>query len=335
MMQIKTMPEDFIVEEINTLHFDEKGKYTYYKLKKINIDHNTALQIIADAFKINRKYINVAGVKDKHAITTQCLSISQGPKKNLKTENIELTFLGTGKERITLGMLEGNKFTISIQKITKQEMQKFETNKKNLCIPNYYDGQRFGTNKNNHLIGKLLVKKQYKEAVTLLRDKELSMACSLQLHPTDFIGALRTLPKQQLRMYIHAYQSYLWNETVKELIKEKAKVWRSAEYSLGALYFPSHKIKNENISVIGFETEHNNKKIKQIMENIMKQEGIKERDFIIKEMPELSASGNERMLLFDISDFSCKEINSETMLLQFTLSKGSYATIVIKSLFAG
>lgn len=321
MMQIKTMPEDFIVEEMNTLHFDNKGAYSYYKLKKLNIDHNTALQIIADAFKINRKYINVAGVKDKHAITTQCLSISQGPKKNLKTENIELTFLGTGKERIILGMLEGNKFTITVKNITREEMKNFEKNKADLRIPNYYDDQRFGMHKDNATIGKLFLKRQWKEASNLLKDREISMKRHLQAHPTDFIGALRTIPKQQLRMYIHAYQSNLWNETVKNVMKGVMK--------------EKIKLKNEKIPLVGFEIDCKNKKTRQKIERIMEQEGIRERDFIIREIPELSSSGGERMLFMNVADFSYKKINVETMLMHFTLKKGSYATIVIKSLFAG
>lgn len=330
MMQIKAMPEDFIVEEMNTLHFDNKGAYSYYKLKKINTDHNTALQTIANALNINRKYINAAGVKDKHAITTQYLSISQGPKKDFKTENIELTFLGNGKERINIGQLEGNTFAITVRNITEEEIKIFEKNikkqKEHLCIPNYYDDQRFGMHKDNAMIGKLFLKRQWKEACTILKEREKKVKEFLQTKPTDYIGALRTILKQQLRMYVHAYQSYLWNETVKEFINENIKEKKKTK---------NEKRRNEHIPIIGFEIDCKNKKITQIIKNIMKEEGIKERDFIIREIPELSSSGGQRELFMGISDFSYNKINDETMLMRFTLKKGSYATIVIKSLFAG
>ncbi len=314
-MLLKSIPEDFIVEEITPLHFDDKGTYSYYTLKKINTDHNTALQIIADTLKINRKYINVAGIKDKRAITMQYLSISQGQKMDIKKENVGLTFLGTGKERIHLGQLEGNNFTIIVRNITPEEMKNFEKNKQNLRIPNYYDNQRFGAYKDNAVIGKFFLRRQWKKAGNILKERETSIRCYLQAHATDFIGALRTLSKQQLRMYLHACQSYLWNETVKELIKENVK------------------LKNEKIPLIGFEIECDDKQILHIIEKIMKQEGIKERDFIIREIPELSSSGGGRMLFMDIKNFSYEIIDSKTITLQFTLGKGSYATIVMKALF--
>ena len=110
---IKQQPEDFIVEEVLTLSIQEKGEYSYYRLKKTNLEQNKALDIIAKVFNINRKYINIAGMKDKAAITTQTISIRNGPKKNIKKDDLELTFLGHGDERISLGQLEKNKFIIT------------------------------------------------------------------------------------------------------------------------------------------------------------------------------------------------------------------------------
>lgn len=353
-MRIKSKPEDFIVEEINTsLKFNENGKYTYYQLKKINIDTHAAIQQIADCLKINPKYINFAGLKDKTAVTTQYLSISQGPAKDLKREHIGLTYLGNGNERLNLGMLDGNKFTIVVREITKQEKKNFDekmkqkkTEKKkkqnnfSLQFINYYDDQRFGIHKNNHFIGKLLLKKQFKEAVEMLKTREdyqISLLKKyLEKQPTDIIGALRELPKKHLLLFIHAYQSYLWNETVKEYMKQKKVSYTIAAYSCGELFF-SQKFpknsKNVSVPIIGFAAECDNKDVEKCIKQVMAEEEIIERDFLIKQMPEITAAGGKRDLLMDCKEFSFREIDEETMELCFFLGKGSYATMVVKQLF--
>lgn len=338
-MKLKSTPEDFIVKEINQLHFTENGKYSYYLLKKRNMESEAAIQKISDLWKINPKYINRAGNKDKVAITTQHISISQGPEKSITSENLELTYLGKGNERLNLGMLEGNAFKIIVREISKEEWKQCEKNLKDIkkfqCI-NYYDDQRFGIEKNNHEIGKLLVKKQWKETAALLCQREhypyTKMKEYLEQHPSDVIGALRLLPRQLLLLFVHAYQSFLWNETAKEYVKEQGK-YISASYAVGKLFFPTKKMRDVEIPILGFDEEACDKRIAKIIGNVMKKENISFRDFLIKQIPELTTAGGKRDLLIDIKDFSWKKIDETTAEFCFTLGKGSYATMVVKRVF--
>lgn len=331
-MKLKSKPEDFIVKEINTLRLAENGKYSYYLLKKINLETQIAVQKIADTWKINPKYISIAGTKDKIAVTTQCISISHGPEKNITTENCELKFLGKGNERLNLGMLIGNRFAITIRDITKKEKKDYEKNTKEQYI-NYYDEQRFGNRKNTHIIGRFLIKKDFKSAALEAQSGHYPYSLVkeyLAAHPTDYVGALRKLPKKLLLMFVHAYQSYLWNETVKESVKHFRH--KKINYSLGELYVPVEKIENAEIPLISFDIECN-EDLQKITDKIMKKEGIKPRDFLIKQIPELVAAGGKRDLLMAITDFSANWIDEETVILNFTLSKGSYATMAVKELF--
>lgn len=342
-MRLKSKPQDFIVEEINTLQFDKEGKYSYYKLKKTNLETQSAIQKISDLWKLNEKYINTAGTKDKVAITTQFISISQGPEKNIKTENLELTFLGKGRERLNLGSLEGNKFIITIREINREEKMNFLKNMEQVdfSFVNYYDDQRFGIEKNNHVIGKLLIKKQFKEAAMLLIAREhypyTKAKEHLETHQNDSIGALRILPKKLLLMFVHAYQSWFWNETAKIYLETKIKQFKTVEYSAGTLYFPTqnerHVLKNVGIPIIGFDIEEQDEEVEEILNELMKKENIAERDFLIKQMPEITAAGGRRDLLTDYKDLTAKEIDKETIELSFSLGKGSYATMVVKQLF--
>ncbi len=344
-MLLKSKPEDFLVEEINDLHLHENGSYSYYKLKKTNLETNSAIQKISDLWKINPKYINIAGTKDKVAITTQFISISQGPEKDIKTENLELTFLGKKNDRLSLGTLDGNKFIIIVRKVSPDERKIFMKDIQaesglTFQFVNYYDDQRFGIEKNNHIIGKLLVKKQFREAASMVCTREhypYTQAKKWQeKHPNDSIGILRTLPKKLLLMFVYSYQSWLWNETAKQYVAVKAGAGKYSvtNYNLGELFFPAEQLENKQIPLIGFDMEHEDREVEEIIIQLMREEQIKERDFLIKQMPEVTASGGKRMLLSNCTDFSYKELDAETMEFTFTLGKGSYATMVIKKLFA-
>lgn len=312
MYKIKQIPEDFVVKEILSLDLDH-GNYSYYLLKKINYSTIKTVEKIAERLRINKKYINFAGNKDKKAVTEQFVSINKGPEKGLQLKDISLEFLGKGKERINLGSLEGNEFIITVRNLTEKDLEKFEKNVKNRKkILNYFDEQRFGFNKNNHIVGKLIVKKDFKKACSLIE---------IDLKGNDFVGALKRINKKVLRLYVHAYQSYLWNETVNQYLNFNEKIINK-------------------IPIIGFSTEMEDEDIKKIIKEIMEKEGINFRDFIIREIPEISSEGGSRDLFVKVKDFKIMDkegdelnIGKRKIVLKFALPKGCYATIVVRFLF--
>ena len=126
---------------------------------------------------------------------------------------------------------------------------------KKIKIPNYFGEQRFS--KNNPKIGKLIVKKEFKQAAELI-EGEPKLTNHLQDHPDDYIGALRRLPRKILLLYVHSYQSLLWNLAVERMIDAG--------------------IEEEFVPLIGFGTED----VNDIIKDIMKNEDLSFRDFIIK-----------------------------------------------------
>ena len=59
------------------------------------------------------------------------------------------------------------------------------------------------------------------------------------LKTKDWRAAYRKIPAHLREMYVNAYQSYLWNECVREILTlsvEKKKLY-SIEYAVGALLF--------------------------------------------------------------------------------------------------
>lgn len=304
MYKIKQIPEDFIVKEITNIKPKKEGRYTYFILKKKNYTTEKAIQTIANYFRLPRKKFGYAGNKDKIAITEQYCSVS-GKIKDIKLKDIEIETIGYGENPISLGDLKKNYFEITVRNISKKPESISE-------VPNYFDEQRFGKNKNNHLIGKNIVKGNFKKAVEILNP---------EIKGTDYVGDLRQIPKKILMIYIHSYQSYLYNLIVDKYLQCKYK-------------------KNAKIPLIGFGTEVKDKELKKIIENIMKKEKIDYRDFIIRQIPELSSEGNERDMFvkiksLKISNLEKDELNKgkKKVKVKFYLPKGAYATNVIKFLF--
>ena len=124
---------------------------------------------------------------------------------------------------------------------------------------------------------------------------------------------------------MHSYQSYLWN-----------KVINTYNVSINKKNTNTH---NVSIPILGFGTEFKDKKIEGIYNQLMEKEGITQRDFIIRSLPQLSSEGTERNMFAEIKDFkiinkSKDELNNKKykIKVRFTLPKASYATEVIRQL---
>ena len=318
-MIIKQIPEDFIVEELIDLKISS-GNYLIYRLIKKNWDSFKILEKISKILNTKMKFIGYAGNKDKKAITTQYISfykIHKSKIDKIKIEDVNLEFIGYSPNRINLGDLKGNKFRIIIRDLnTKTELPK------NIQLENYFDDQRFGNKINTHLVGKAIIKKDFKEACKLL---------GLNTDNKDYIGQLRIQNRRLLRFYISSYQSYIFNKMLSEIISEKEHF--SVKYSLGKINFSKEIIKNFKLPLISFDTEEN-----KALNKLLKEEGISLQDFIIKQMPELINETIYRDAVIDINDIKSEffedELNKDKFkaIIEFTLPKGSYATLLIKKL---
>ena len=304
MYSIKDKPKDFIVDEIINLNLDGGG-YIYFKLKKENFTTIKALELIARRLNLKLKNFGFAGNKDKKAITTQACSVfgaNEDKLKDLKLSNIKIEILGRGKSPISLGDLEGNSFKIFV---------KAENIKKTDFFVNYYGEQRFGINCNNHIIGKYLLERRFKQACN-----------NLNLSKINPINSLREFGARKLKFFLHSYQSYLWNSLIYEKLKEKNGF--EVPYCLGKYKFLDKKIKNFKVNLPNFDTDDYN--------HILKKENLVKEAFLIRELPELVSETNFRDIITEVKDLKVKK-EKEGYFLSFFLNKGSYATVFLKKLF--
>ena len=315
-MIIKEQPEDFIVNEKIELKI-EKGPYTYLKITKINRNTLDIVKFLENKF---RTKVGFAGTKDKKAVTSQVLSLKNvQPEqlKHLKIDQTTLEVLGTGKTPISLGDHKGNEFIIMVKEIEKKAQEYTQ-------VENYFDEQRFSTH--NVSIGRALIKKELEKACKLIQDKKMNEY--LQKRPKDFIGALQTLHKKQLQFYLHAYQSYLFNEALKSYVQQQTENTVEVPYSQGVFSFTKKQIKETELPLATFDmaecTYYN---------DIFKKEELTQRDFATRHLPQLISTTTTRPTHVEVENLKIDYKKGQAK-CAFFLKKGSYATIVIKKLFA-
>ena len=345
MYVLKHIPEDFVVEELASHEVKKAGKYLLLKVTKKGMNTEDVASQLAKQFGVPRKNVGYAGAKDKHAVTTQYFSVKGRTKQDLKnhsppqalTEKIDVEFVGYLDEAISLGMLEGNKFTVIVRGLKGDESLSLPR-----LVPNYFDEQRFSSN--NVRIGEALIRKEFAVASDfVLKDSwhKEKLESILAERPNDHIGALTAVPIQLLRLYLHAFQSRLWNEVVARFLEDEADGIRRVPYSQGSLVFP-HKnfyMENKSVPLPGFGNDDVDSSIQKYVDDVLAMNDLEPRDFVIKQLPNLSLEGDNRDAFMKVEGYEAEFEDDEEFpgkkkcTLNFTLGKGSYATMLVRTLF--
>lgn len=316
---LKRFPKDFIVEEISDLHLLESGPYTCFQLQKTDMNTLDAIHLLSKSLQVPLEHFGYAGTKDKKAMTSQFVTVKGDYRKaidSLQNAQVKTSFKGYMAEPLHLGELLGNHFTITVRKVTKKPKPMF-------VYVNFYGEQRFG--KHNASIGKHIVLKDFEHACLLLLETNTRykpiLIDYLEKHPRDYVGAMRRLPLKLLRLFVHAYQSKLWNEIAQEMVQKKAIV------------------SNVQIPLVGFGLSKNTKYKDHIFPKL-EREQVRPEDFIIKQIPELSSEGGFRRVFTDVKDLHIGDLEPDENMedehkirLSFQLRPGCYATVFIHQLF--
>jgi tRNA pseudouridine13 synthase len=386
-MKLKQQPADFIVEEIPDYPLSlEKDEHTVFLLEKQDIDTFDAIRRIAQRLRISLFEIGYAGLKDKHAHARQYISIPTMYKvQDLKMESLILTLVGYRRKKIKIGDLAGNRFSIIARDIQAEELPVISQRAETISssgVPNYFDSQRFGSVINRVFIGREVMLKHYEVAVKQyltmyqksepkkiknekrrilsswndlsnirLFNKAFSAVIKEHLKTNDWRAAYCKIPAHLREMYVNAYQSYIWNECVKEILKstvEKKKLY-SVEYAVGSLLFytdlsdQEHERIPQNFQTISDQMIEADAE-KQVIDRVLAKEQLRLSDFRIEDETGNFFKTRPRQVLLYPEDFIIGEPENDEMnskgnmkrykiQVSFSLLKGSYATVVTKRLF--
>lgn len=153
--EIKTCPDDFIVDEDLGFEPDGEGEHIFVHLKKVNCNTLFVAEQLAKFANIPLRSVSYAGLKDRYAVTTQwfCLHIpgkQQPDFEQLELAGSQVLSVNRHKRKLRIGYLKGNQFTITIRHIDQpQDVEKRLTNITTHGFPNYFGHQRFGRNYHN------------------------------------------------------------------------------------------------------------------------------------------------------------------------------------------
>lgn len=256
-------------------------------------------------------------------------------------------------------------------------------------FPNFFGVQRFGSIRPiTHLVGKDLIRGDFEGAVMRyvanpMEDEnsdandarralqesrdferafrefpqkltfERTMITYLKDRPGDYLGALRTLPKNLLMMFVHAYQSYLFNRILSERIRSGMSI---REPEVGDLILPLSKtnvpdhdnpipVTEGNLQkaaksavdgkafvsglIFGTMSGFAEGRMGEIERRVIEAEGVDKTDFQIVGLREASSKGIRRELLAQLKDLTI-DFDGEVATFRFMLNKGCYATSLMR-----
>jgi len=364
--KIKQNNEDFTVSEVisekASNKISENNGLAVYILKKNGIDTTHALRDVEKRFGL---VLRALGLKDANAITEQYVQAKTMSRslEQIEGKNYSLSRIGFTKKPISKQDMLGNKFKIKISELTNGVSDFSEQDK----ILNFFGYQRFGSKRPiTHLVGKALIQKNYQKAIDFLlnysskydseennhyrkliserksdaevidelpksMDIEIAILSSLS-KSNDQKTAIREIPLQMRRFYIQAYQSYIFNKTLSMAFEYEEDLFTPQENDV--CYDRTNKLgkfQNEpgqklTIPLAG-HSYFKKTRFDYYIQKTLEQEEISPPEFLIKDFQEISIEGGFRNSAIHCDDF---HISNDTV--EFQLSRGSYATIVIREI---
>lgn len=173
--------------------------------------------------------------------------------------NLELSFVGYADDYVSPARLQGNYFEITLRQLSPAEQMQIQVRSdevREFGYANYFDDQRFGSVETaEEFFAERVIKKHYRGALKLYfttihpedkkEEKErkrkieelwgnweaILPLCRSPIEQEaighlltgerkgNLVAALNAIPKEELSMFFSAYQSFLWNETLRRILQ--------------------------------------------------------------------------------------------------------------------
>lgn len=330
--KIKEKNEDFVVEEVPLYEACGTGTHLYVNLTREGMTTRDVQKQLAELFNVDPSKVGFAGMKDKHARTTQTFSIETGKADENEmddfledvSENINqslsviVNWCRMHTNKIKAGHLIGNRFVVKIGSFDKNLMFVLETSRAvikklgQVGMPNFYGPQRFGINKDNAAKGFDIVKNYYKPDDRWLR-----------------------------KLLVSSYQSHLCNLYLAKRIESGGfdKILEgdiAKKHETGGLFVVEDAIKeqpryeNKEISftapIYGTEMMPTKGPSSEMEAQVLNEAGI-----TMEQLSKAGAGGTRRLGRVLISNVDVKLIQ-DWLELKFFLPKGAFATTLIREI---
>ena len=383
---VREIVSDSFLQQLSSIPVSNFS-FPVYQIEKKGIDSSHAVMLLRKKAGLNLKIIGMKDAKAttiQYASTNRSINSKRLPH-DLKVGPVKIILIGYSKKPVEKNNLVGNAFRIRIMNAKKPRamaITKFVSEIDR--IGNYYGLQRFGSERLvTHLVGEAILRRKFDEAVKILMthttkydskfsieirqklsdlrnnpailkqipkgmDIERSLAREI-LNGKDAIAALRSIPITIRRLFVQAFQSFLFNKTLSKAIenefsltnpeindlcfevnKDNLEFGKIRKYEIGQ-NIVNGIIRLPIIRLPGYSFQPGNNRFDKILKEFMSLENMTSKDFFIKEMQELSESGGFRQASFYCKNFEYA-IEDESIIVEFSVPKGSYATILLREL---
>ena len=117
---LKQRPEDFVVHELPRYDPSGDGEHVLVEIEKTGLGTLEAVDRLARATGTPRRDIGYAGLKHKHAVARQWVSL-RGPTPEallgLQSPELKVLYADRHRNKLRLGHLAGNRFTIKMRDV--------------------------------------------------------------------------------------------------------------------------------------------------------------------------------------------------------------------------
>jgi tRNA pseudouridine13 synthase len=379
---IKESPDDFIVSEISAYEPCGSGEHVYLTFEKRGITTLEAIRRIAGRLKVSERDVGYAGMKDAVGVTRQTISLQGTTAEEalaLQLDGITICTAIRHTNKLKPGHLKGNHFKIVVRGVAADAATTVQSVLQILQqrgVPNYFGYQRYGVLGNSHLIGAAMLRRDWQKAVDCVigmpdavRDAEWRSAI-YAYQQGDLAEALRRMPRhcrterdvlQRLsarpdawekafsvihprlkKLYLSAYQSYLFDKVVElrlpslDWVMEGDLAWKH----LNGACFLVEDVEAEAPRAESFEISASGpmfgSRMKQpagavlaMEQRVLEDEGVSCDAFDMGSG--LRMEGERRPLRVPLGDATCR-LEGDALQLEFSLPRGSYATSVLREI---
>ncbi|MFN6106258.1 MAG: tRNA pseudouridine(13) synthase TruD [Planctomycetaceae bacterium] len=325
--RLKGSPEDFVVEEIPAYLPEGSGEFLYLWVEKRGLAAEQLVSHLARLLQISHQDIGVAGLKDRHAITRQFVSIPAKCESRLcAIDHPQITLLETGRHRNKLrpGHLKGHRFSIVIRDIEPAGLERARAIVADLATrggANYFGEQRFGRDfetlrlgwdllrgtKGPHDIPRARRKFLHRLALSSVQSALFNVWLSDRLGT----GRLHQLQVGDVMQVTASGGPFV----VEDLDREQPRYAAHETVLAGPIFGP--KMKEAQGAARADE------------ERLLDRAGLTRDSFL--RYPHLT-SGTRRPALVWPTDLAIEEIEASSLRVRFTLPTGCYATVLLREL---
>jgi len=315
--KIRTVPEDFIVTENLSFAPSASGEHVFLQIQKSGENTEYVARQLSRFADVRQRDVSFAGLKDRHALTTQWFSVWLPGKADpdwtqFNSEQITVLQAIRHARKLKRGVLSGNSFKLTIrdwQGDRQQTIAQLELIKAG-GIANYYGSQRFGNAGQNV-------------------NKALAMFQGMKTG------------REQRSLYLSAARSYLFNRILAHRVDNGT--WNQPVagdtfmFDLSHSHFKSEQPDAETIRRLEAQEIHPTGALWGKGDAGVSADALEIEQAIIEAHQELAqgliacaVDMGRRPLRVNVEDLQWQFVSDDVLELCFTLPAGSYATSVLR-----